>query len=861
MKYFFACFSVLLQFNLGAQFIENFIDGDFSQNPTWIGDDSVFTITSVTSNDLLLNSNKQIPNSSFYLSTPSSMLAEAQWEFYVNLQFNTSSANYVDIYLAVDQSNLLNDNKNGYFVRIGGTQDEVSLYKNIAGTITKIIDGQDGVTNNSNNKLRIKVTRSGEAVWTLLFDDTGFGTDYTYSGSIQDTAINQSSYFGFLILQSTPSFFGKHFIDDIYVGSIIFDTIPPILQSVNIVNTTQLEILFDEVLDEQSAEILTNYSISPTLPILTVALDTINRAMVHLTLSEPLINGLSYTLQTTAIADTNSNASTGQIQIFNYLVSEQVIPGDLIINELMCDPNPMIGLPEVEYVELYNKSSKYFNLNGWKLGDASSAGTIQEGWIYPGEYKILCASAYVDTFAVTATAVTNFPSLNNAGDDIVLKDTHGIVIDQISYSDEWYQDEMKKQGGYSIERIQLNDPCSDRDNWKASNSEQGGTPGFVNSVNDTNPDTIPPKIISTQVTASDELQIVFSEAMDSLNLFNANFIINPAINIQSLLFSSDDPMMATVHFQEELQTSRFYELTVENATDCWFNTASMQSLFVLPDSANYGDLVINEILFNPFTGGSDWIELLNTSNKIIDLDNWQLAHFDDSISGFKPFGKHRYLTPNEYVVLGEDSTFVKQHYPFATSGTFEQLDLPTYNNDSGTVILMYDSMVMDRVSYSEDWHFKLLNNTDGVSLERIDPSGPSDLQFNWHSAAESVGFATPGGQNSQYRSVENNGDFSYTSLTISPDNDGFEDVLQVTYKFNESGLIGSFTIFDERGRKIRKVFCNELLATSGAFMWDGLNDQQLKAPIGPYVGLLECFSISGQLIYTKTKAFVVAGKM
>jgi hypothetical protein len=148
-----------------------------------------------------------------------------------------------------------------------------------------------------------------------------------------------------------------------------------------------------------------------------------------------------------------------------------------------------------------------------------------------------------------------------------------------------------------------------------------------------------------------------------------------------------------------------------------------------------------------------------------------------------------------------------------------------------------------------------------VSLERIDPIGISNDENNWHSAAEAIGFGTPGGKNSQYYPSVSDGVFSFTSSTISPDNDGFEDVLQVNYEMNESGLLGTFTIYDDRGRLVKRLLKSELLGTSGTFNWDGVTDENVKASIGTYVAVFEAFAIDGGLIYNKTKAFVVAGKL
>jgi flagellar hook assembly protein FlgD len=106
-----------------------------------------------------------------------------------------------------------------------------------------------------------------------------------------------------------------------------------------------------------------------------------------------------------------------------------------------------------------------------------------------------------------------------------------------------------------------------------------------------------------------------------------------------------------------------------------------------------------------------------------------------------------------------------------------------------------------------------------------------------------------------------NGDFSFTSQTISPDADGYEDVLQVNYQLSEPGLLGTFTIYDDRGREVKVLFSNELLGSEGTFTWDGTTGDQVKASIGSYFCVFEAFALDGGLIYTKRKVFVVAGKL
>lgn len=862
MRYFLASIFLTISIPLIAQLNDDFSDGDFTNSPSWSGDDSVFTIVDVSGNKRL-RSNKLLTNSTYYLSTPSTTATEGQWEFFTNLQFNTSSANYVDVFLMADNSNLLSPTLSGYFVRIGGTTDEISLFKKLNGTNTKIIDGADGITNFSANQFKIKVTKTIAGDWKLERDNTGTGNSYFQEGVVNDLSFNSSSFFGIAITQSTASFFQKHFLDAIYVGPIILDVTPPQLVAVTPMGAQAVDVLFNEPLESTSAQALLNFTFSPNLTVQPPQIDAVNPALVHLFLWTPgMINGTTYELTTSSIADLSGNISANQSLSFTYLIAENPIPGDVIINEFICDPSPVVGLPEVEYIELYNRSSKYFDLTGWMIGDASSDGTIQEGWLYPGAYKIICATANVDTFlTTTALPVSSFPSLNNSGDDIVLKDLNGIELDRISYTDSWYKDPIKEDGGYAIELINPNDPCSAEDNWRGSESGLGGTPGFINSVFDDTADTTTPNISELIALAPNYLEVHFSEGMDSTLLANANYITNPLLNLQSVFVLGAYPNMVTLQFADNFETSKSYTIYIENVADCWMNAANLNGTFVLPGLPEIGDVIINEILFDPYTNGYDWIELVNTSTKVIDLQGWQLANYDDTIANFKTVNNHFYLKPGGFAVLGKDSVFVKQTYPFYGDGTFVFCETPSYNVDSSTVYLSYNNQIMDAVSYASDWHFQLLDDTDGVSLERVDKVRPSSDPTNWHSAAEAIGFATPGLENSQYYPASQNGDFNYESATVSPDNDGYEDLLLINYTMLEASLLGRFTIYDDRGRLIKTVFDQELMGTKGVFSWDGVTDENVKARIGTYIGVFEAFSISGEVAFLKTKAFVVSGKL
>jgi len=859
LKYYFLIPLLFFFGSVHSQINEDFTDGDFINNPIWVGTNTDFIVN--TLEQLQVNN---ILGDTSYLTTQHGLTTfdNKEWRFLVKQSFSPSSSNYGRVFLSADNSNLTVV-QNGYYLQFGEALalDAIRLFKMVNGISTQICAGPDAQIANS-FAVSVKVIRSLSGLWTIFADFTG-GNSYSLIVSGNDASSLVGTHFGLLCVYTSTNA-NKFYYDNIYVGNEIVDLSPPVLVSATAISALQIDVLFNEAVTSLSAENPNNYDIQPFQSAVSAAVDLINPALVHITPIFPLQNGVSYTLFAASISDLAGNTATNnQSAQFQYLVADSVVIGDVIISEFFADPTPVIGLPEIEYVEIYNKSTKFFNLQGWKIGDASTEGTIGAAWLLPGEYKILTATANVPLFTLSsAVGTTSFPSLNNAGDDVVLKNNTGLILDKLSYTDDWYQDEIKRDGGFSLELINPNDPCSDEDNWIASNSSSGGTPGLINSVYDVSIDMEGPEIDLVLALAPNYLEFYFNEGMDSTSLALCTLTFDPSLTVQNKYIQGAYPSMMTIQLNENIMPSQLYNYTINPISDCWLNSIGRNGEFILPELPQKGDVIINEILQNPKNGGQDWVELYNNSNKVINLKDWLLANFDDdTISNFKSISSNYLLKPNDFVVLGEDSSFVKQTYPFSVTGKFLYAELPSYDNDSSTVYIIYNSEIIDQVSYLDTWHFKLLDNTDGVSLERIDPNGLSSSSFNWHSAAESIGFASPGRKNSQYLPALTNGNFNLSSDLISPDNDGYQDVVQLNYQMNEAGMLGKVTIYDDRGRLIRTICSNELLGTEGTLSWDGLTDNFVKSSIGVYVLFFEAFSTNGSLFFAQRKAITVAGKL
>jgi hypothetical protein len=286
----------------------------------------------------------------------------------------------------------------------------------------------------------------------------------------------------------------------------------------------------------------------------------------------------------------------------------------------------------------------------------------------------------------------------------------------------------------------------------------------------------------------------------------------------------------------------------------------------MPDTLLPGDLLINEVLFAPKTGCVDYLELYNNSNKIIDLKSILIGEGlinSTLISDTVEVTNEGYIMfPGQYALLTSNPDAVKSCYTTKhPEWFFEMKKLPTMNTSEDVVVLCNrNGGLIDKFEYSDAMHFDLLNDFKGVSLERIDFNRPTLDKTNWNSAAANVSFGTPGYQNSQFMQTKGEGTFSVVPEIFSPDNDGYNDVLTFNYELNEPGLAGNLSIYNASGQLVRYLVRNENLATKGSYSWNGLTDQNEKAPIGIYVIYFETFNKNGDVQKHKFSC-VLAGKL
>lgn len=852
-----AALLVLFTLNLKAQIKETFDDGSFLTNPQWVGDTAKFKVFNNK-----LQSKSSVVNDKFYLSTVSKSLENTQWEFFINLQFNTSSINFIDVFLTSDSANLASNNS-GYLVRIGTSTDNISLIKKVGTVYTSLINGKAGTTNHSSNTFKIKVTCDAKRNFTLWHDSTGLGNNFISEGTVWDTTFNQSNYFGISIKQSTASFHNRHVFDDFYIGKIITDTIKPFVKDVEINSPDTLRIYFSEKLHPTSLNLLNfdiNNSIGNPFSSRFISADS---SVIEIALVNSLAANSWYNFGIKNCKDKAGNQLEDTLFQLKWFQTEKPLKNDIVIHEMMPDPEPMVGLPKEEFVELYNRSDKILQLQNCFFSDNTSGGKLPYFVLEPDSFLILCEAgneSFFSPFGKTL-GLKGFPSLNNSSDILLLKNADGQLIHQVKYDLTSYMDQLKSDGGWSLEMIDVENLCNPN-NFKASVASIGGSPGKINSVKALNPDNEKPFIKKVTVKSDLVIQLTFSETFDSLEASN---ITNYQVTENTIAGVLATMEMLELKLIQPLVPNKFYTLSVKGITDHCNNVSDTSIQIITAEKPKSGDIVINEILFNPTTGGDDFIEIYNRTNKILSLKKLTLYNLDkdkqpDDITLIDTLGA--VFLPNAFMVFTTNPSWVSEYYKKCDSTAFFKVpSLPTMADDAGHIRLADETKtIIDELDYSKSMHFQLLTDFEGISLERITYDVSSAEISNWTSAASTSGFATPGLVNSHSLSVNKSEDWLSISPTLfSPDEDGEDDLVMFTIQSTSPNQQATLIIFDSYGKLVTTLVNNSPIGITQTWFWDGMDKDGRKTAIGIYIVYAELFGLDGKK-YVKKKTVTVGGK-
>jgi hypothetical protein len=861
-----------------------------------------------------------------YLWHSSSAFENAVWKTGFLMEFNPSSSNHLQIYLATDDTASF---QNGFYLIAGTSDDNISLWERKNGEDSLLIEGAEDRLNSSPASARVRVSRRKGGHWTL---DTDTGNGWQTEGSTIHERGFPSVYAGFSC-HYTKTRSDKFFLEPISIsGEAYKDTIPPHIESMQVKNGHTLKLTFSEPIDESgSSTFLTLPETMDNLIQKTEFDTTFRKAIIHLKKSLPdaqngslIFSGwcdrdgvclkdttLNFSYLSPTILEVNVlNYTTIEI-IFNQQIPEEImvpeyflidyldesvvetesvsnekyllhlnqkipdatetslimndiiLPGgdtippgpyslyyheadfaDLVITEIMHDPSPAALLPETEYIELFNRSDLPVNLKKMTIRVNGSSFELPDYILFPGSYITLTSD---ETDFPEAIVPDKWKTLPNSGGEIVLLNPSRLTTSALRYPGTLPGTQFKKDGGWSLECIDVNNLSGDLSNWAYCNNDRGGTPGAENSATSSNPDISGPGLVDTWLENGSVLMIDFGEPLSTSTIIKDDFKFVPKeVKTEELSLDSlfGDVLMIT--FLQELIPNKIVTLSLPSGlSDLAGNnyTGPTTLTFGLPEQTDSLDVIINELLFDPPSDGCDYVELYNRSDKILSLDSLCLARDGDygTPESLIPLSdKCRWFLPGTYFCFANDDNWVKEKYDQPDASNIISLPgLPNFVNEGGTVfITRKNGTVLERMDYSPSLHFSMLSETKGVALERTRFDAPSGSPMTCHSAASTTGYGTPGSANSQQLNGKKEKPeklFSVSPEIFTPDLDGNDDQLIISYHFDSPGKRGTFIVYDAEGYQVKELINNQSVGTSGIITWDGTNDDHAKAPPGIYL--------------------------
>lgn len=827
---------------------DDFSDGDLL-NPAWSGNLDKFTVTDGRLR--LLDASQEDP-AVLGLATPVvANASELSYSFLVDMDFAPSTSNFAAIEL-LQGGGIEDELTTGISLRIGGTSGSVdslrATFYGDDGSEIGEISGPAGALGASPAIVRFRLIRRNAGDWTLEADYTG-GTNFSLQGQLSGAAIAPD--FFRLTCNYTSTRSDKFSFDDLEVISMAeADMVAPELSNATVIDERNIELLFNEPVDAAIMRAVSNYNLSASG--VSVSNVAVNGGQVLLTLDADLPNGIDVDLTVLRAVDASGNEANNLQRTLRFVRVVRPSADNLRITEFMADPTPVVGLPNVEYVELFNSGDEALDLSGLMIGSGGSPVAIPATEPLPaGGYVVLTRVDEADAFRALGAQAIGFglPTLTNGGDVITLVFGEE-TIQEITYTIAWYNDTERNEGGYSIEYTGGADAgCSA--SWRASLDASGGTPGRANSVDGLTVDNTAPGISEVDLNDSGELTLVFDENLDAAQFDPGLFSLDNGASVTGLTVVDETTVVLTT----TIEAGIIYTLTVlPDFSDCAgnFPAAALTFPLAIPGVPEAGDVVINELLFNPASGGSDYLELFNCSDKVFQIRDWVLENTlsTSTTSAERTVSVSRLFLPGDYLVLTANPDFVAENYLMVDTTLLVDQTLPSLPDDEGNISVIAGGVVLDAFDYSDELHSGLLSNDDGVALERLRKTTATQDANNWFTAAQAENFGTPTRENSQARELiidrEDDDVFSVVNPTFSPDGDGDEELLELAYQTESPGFLARVRIFDAQGRLIRTLRRIELLGTDGTLNWDGSDDDGQRARAGLYVLYVELFNPNGE---------------
>ena len=423
----------------------------------------------------------------------------------------------------------------------------------------------------------------------------------------------------------------------------------------------------------------------------------------------------------------------------------------IIINEIMYNPNT--GKPE--WFEIYNITKDSLNMKDWLFRDSQNtihSITTESVYIPPDSFGVIThdenfIASYPDFDGILLVS-SSFPTLNNLEDSLIILDPVEHYIDSLCYKADWGGTQ-----GYSLERKSDEKATNSFLNWGSSQSKSGSTPGYTNSIAIKDFDLAVDSIFidNSDIIHNDEMKInVIVKNTGSRVIRNCNLNLKIYKTTQdSIILEEKVLSIDTPHYPQMIGIHSFTILSIPGGVhsviaevstikDSRISNNKYKSIIKVgyPNAS----LIVNEILYSPESGESEWFEIYNTQSYEIDLNLWEYK--DASGKWLTLCDTVHLLKPDDFIVICGNEDFVQSNPQFNGSYIIPSI-FPTLNNSSDALLLR-DCIEheIDSIYYLSSW-----GGEKNISIERRNPYTEALLKNNWGSCIDSLG-STPGFANS-----------------------------------------------------------------------------------------------------------------
>lgn len=476
-------------------------------------------------------------------------------------------------------------------------------------------------------------------------------------------------------------------------------------------------------------------------------------------------------------------------------------PSTILINEIMY--SPINGEPE--WIEIVNTSTDSINLKNWSVSDVLTtpiaAKISEEHFLREKSFLILAKDTTIQLFhrVIPSRVIKlNLPNLNNDVDGVVLRDNRNVTIDSIKYFSDW-----GGTGGKSLERISLSAASNLPANWNSSIDIELSTPGRINSITPKQFDlSIAGISFEPRFPVSGENVLMNAKVKNNgsaaANNFSVEFYIDTDSNsvvdqlvsmLTGLTLAAGDSSFyisssAIPNLRSKILTA--VRIVFAGDEDTLNNYAEKSVEPGFPEKS----ILINEVMYTPTSGEPEWIELVNVSNKVIDIKNWSVSDVLTTPTKVFITNSTEEVLPGEYFVIARDTSFYNFHSP--VNYKVKLVNFGTLGNtEDGIIIYDFRNGIIDSFSYNSTFGGK-----NGFSLERISFTEPTNSIGNWITSL-STGKSTPGEINSIFNiPVYEKNDLVINEIMFDPDIDNSEFIEFINLS-NDSLNVGGWQIEDE----------------------------------------------------------------